>query len=159
MKILGIDPGIANTGYGLIEVISGEGDIRVKEKGVIITSPADDHGARLKKIYDKIEYILKQNIPDAVAIETIFYSKNLKSLVDVSETIGVITLAAYNFGIKVKKFTPLEVKSAVTGFGKARKTQVRLMVKQITGVDDINGPDHIFDAIAVAICYKNIYYL
>jgi len=158
VRILGIDPGVANTGYGIIDV-SGNGKVSIIQSGIISTSSKDNHGFRLHKIYNSIVKIIEEFKPDAIALESIFYSRNLKSLVEVSEAIGVITLAAYNVGISVKKFTPLEVKLAVTGFGKASKSQIQMMVGQILGVNGFETSDHISDALAVAICYKNVYYV
>ena len=158
MRILGIDPGVANTGYGIIDVFEN-GKINIIHSGVISTSSKEDYGLRLQTIYKSIIDILENYRPNVIAIENIFYSRNLKSLVEVSEAIGVITLAAYNKGIALKKFTPLEVKASVTGFGKASKSQIQMMVGQILGIDKFHGSNHISDALAVAICYKNIYYV
>jgi len=154
--ILGVDPGIASTGYGVIKTRDNAEALLIK-CGVVTTFKEDDYEERLKQIYDGISKIIKSFSPDVVAIESIFYSKNLKSLVLVSEAIGVITLAATNYGLKVKKFTPLEVKSSITGFGKARKEQVQLMVKNILNLDENIKSNHASDALAVAICYRNLY--
>ena len=158
MKILGIDPGVANTGFGIIEV-KNQGVISIIHSGIISTSPKEEHGLRLQKIYNTIVDIINKYRPDVIAVESIFYSRNLKSLVEVSEAIGVITLAAYKIGISIKKFTPLEVKAAVTGFGKASKSQIQMMVGQILGLENYKCSNHESDALAVAICYKNIYNL
>ncbi len=156
MRVLGVDPGVANTGYGIVDV-DRDGALSLVDSGVINTSSRDTHGYRLKKIYDNITKVINKFKPDIIALENIYYSKNLKSLVEVSEAIGVVTLAAFNSGLDIKKFTPLEVKSAVTGFGKASKSQVQLMVRNILGLNGKQMSSHIADAIAVAICYKNIY--
>lgn len=152
MRVLGIDPGIASTGYGILNV-DGNQRLKVECWGVIKTSPKDKQEKRLKIIFDKISRVIAMYNPEVVAVETIFHSKNLKSLVDVSEAIGVISLAAYNYGLEVEKFTPLEVKSAITGFGKADKPQILLMLKQLLKLDDFSVPSHASDAIAVAVCY------
>jgi crossover junction endodeoxyribonuclease RuvC len=154
LTILGVDPGIASTGYGIIRVDCAEG-LELLDEGVIRTEAGTPHDRRLKLIFEAITGLITRHKPDAVAIEGIFFSRNLKSLVEVSEAIGVITLAAGNCGIGVKKFTPLEVKSAITGFGKAGKLQVQHMVMSMLKLDGSRKAHHASDAIAVAICYKN----
>jgi crossover junction endodeoxyribonuclease RuvC len=151
--ILGIDPGIAETGYGIIETGGGDRS-RLVAFGVVSTSPRVEHPLRLRKIYDEISGLIASHKPDAVAVEAIFHSRNLKSLVDVSEAIGVITLAAS--GLPVQKITPLKVKSAVVGVGRAQKEQVRLMIMNELELDEPPTPHHASDALAVAICYRNM---
>ena len=154
MIILGIDPGLASIGYGLISIADDE-RMFLLDYGVISTSVKKEHAERLRQIYDEITEIIKKYKPDVVAIETIFYSRNLKSLVQVSEAIGVITLAAGNFGLCIKKFTPLEVKSAVVRSCRADKRQIQLMVKTLLNLDSLPEPDHASDALATAICYNS----
>lgn len=156
MIILGIDPGIAKTGYGIIKCSDNENMFLI-DFGVIATSTENPHGTRLRKIFKEITRIINHYRPDAVAIETIFYSKSYKALVEVSEVIGVITLAAGHFELEVMKFTPLEVKSAVAGFGRAAKNQVRVMTMNMLNLEEPPRPDHASDALAVAICFRNIY--
>lgn len=153
MIILGIDPGIASTGYGVIKVAGGD-RLSLVEYGVIKTSPGENQGLRLKYIYERVNGIIKDHHPDAIAIETIFHSKNLKSLAMVSEAIGVVSLAAGNYGLNIQKFTPLEVKSAIVRSGKAPKRQIQEMVKTILNLDSLPRPDHASDALAIAICYR-----
>jgi crossover junction endodeoxyribonuclease RuvC len=155
LTILGVDPGVASTGFGIIRVDGDEG-LELLEEGVIRTEPHTPHDRRLKAIYEGITELIERHKPDAVAVEGIYFSRNLKSLVEVSEAIGVVTLAAGNRDIGVKKFTPLEVKSAITGFGKAGKLQVQRMVMAMLGLDGAQKTHHASDAIAVAICYKNL---
>ena len=155
VKIMGIDPGIASTGYGILNAADNQ-KLELECWGIIKTSPKDKQEKRLKIIFDEISGIIAKYNPEVVAVETLFHSKNLKSLVDVSEAIGVISLAAYNFGLEVEKFTPLEVKSAITGFGKARKPQIQLMLKQLLRLEDFSVPSHASDAIAVAVCYLHL---
>ena len=150
-KILGIDPGVAQTGYGCIHV--GEDDsIHLIDYGVISTSPKTNHGRRLLQIFDEVTSVIETHKPDAIAIETVFFSRNLKSLVEVSEAIGVITLAACHFGLEIRKFTPLEVKSTIVRSGKAGKSQIQMMVKALLRMNEIPKPDHAADALAIAIC-------
>jgi crossover junction endodeoxyribonuclease RuvC len=155
LTILGVDPGVASTGFGIIRV-DGDDVLELLDEGVIKTEPGTPHDRRLKAIYEGITGLIVRHKPDAVAVEGIYFSRNLKSLVEVSEAIGVITLAAGNRDIGVKKFTPLEVKSAITGFGKAGKPQVQRMVMAMLGLDGAQKTHHASDAIAVALCYKNL---
>lgn len=155
MIIMGIDPGIASTGYGVIET-EGQEKLVLIDYGMISTSPRMIHGDRLKYIYGEVTLKLKKHRPDALAIESLFHSKNLKSLVDVSEAIGVVTLAASHFNIAVTKFTPLKVKSAIVGFGKADKSQVQEMIMRLLDLESLPEPHHVSDALAVAICYRNL---
>lgn len=156
MIILGIDPGVAATGFGIIEVREDESVAAIKS-GVITPGAKTPHDKRLRHIFDAVSGLIASFKPDAVAVESIFHSKSLKALADVSEAIGVITLAAGNYNLEIKKFTPLEVKYAVTGFGKAGKEQVKHMVRNILGLDLGGSNHHASDALAVAICYKNLF--
>jgi len=150
--ILGIDPGVASTGYGVVRDEPG-GGLSLLDYGVITTSAKERHEDRLKAIFDGIEHVIKSGSPDRAAIETVFYSKNLKSLVQVSESIGVLSLAVCRYGLELTRFTPLEVKQAIVGNGRAKKDQVQLMVSNILNLDVLPKPDHASDAIAVALCY------
>ncbi len=156
MIIMGVDPGIVFTGYGFIQIGDGE-CMQLLDYGLITTPSKTDHPGRLKYIYEEITQKLRQYNPDVIAIETLFHSKNLKSLVDVSEAIGVITLAGSNQHIQITKFTPLKVKSAIVGFGKAKKEQVQMMIMNLLDLKKPPRPHHISDALAVAICYKNLH--
>jgi len=154
--ILGIDPGINTTGYGIIRTLQND-EMKIVECG-IISSPAKlEHSSRLKYIYDRLIDIIERQKPDVVAIENLFHNKNLKSLVDVSEAIGVITLAAANFNIRIEKFSPLKVKSAIVGFGRAEKEQVGMMIQNLLDLEVPPESHHISDALAVAVCYRNLH--
>ena len=153
MVILGIDPGLASIGYGLIKIMDDE-NMHPIDYGVITTSRKKSQAERLRCIYDAVTDIIFKFKPDAAAIETIFYSRNLKSLTQVSEAIGVITLAAWNYGLQIKKYTPLEVKSAVVRSGKADKGQIQIMVKNLLNLNNVPKPNHAADALAIAICYN-----
>jgi crossover junction endodeoxyribonuclease RuvC len=152
---MGIDPGIASTGYGIIETSGNEGIILI-DYGMINTPSDMDHGDRLKYIFGEVTRKLEEHRPNALAIESLFHSKNLKALVDVSEAIGVVTLAASKLNIVVSKFTPLKVKSAIVGFGKADKKQVQEMIMRLLDLESPPNPHHVSDALAVAICYRNL---
>lgn len=152
---MGIDPGIASTGYGVIETAKHKRLVLI-DRGMITTSSKMCQGERLKYIYGVITHKLDEHRPDALAIESLFHSRNLKALVDVSEAIGVVTLAASHFNIAVTKFTPLKVKSAIVGFGKADKEQVQEMIMRLLDLGAPPKPHHVSDALAVAICYSNL---
>lgn len=156
MIIMGIDPGVAETGFGVIRT---EGDSRslLIAHGVISTSSTTVHGNRLKQIYDRVMELIDVHHPDVLAVESLFHSRNLKSLVDVSEAIGVITLAAAERNLPLEKFTPLKVKSSVVGVGKAHKDQVRLMIMNELALSDPPRSLHASDALAVAVCYRNLF--
>lgn len=156
MKILGIDPGFTSTGYGVIEFSEDQGTF-ILDYGTISTKTQPSRELKLKLIYDRITEIIRNLKPDAVAIEGVFQTRNLRSLVLVSEAIGVITLAAINSGLNVRNFTPLEVKSSVAGFGKAGKEQIQFMIKKLLNLEKPPKPYHASDALAVAICYKNLH--
>jgi crossover junction endodeoxyribonuclease RuvC len=157
LTVLGIDPGIAFTGYGIVELQHGDA-IRYIDCGVVTTSPKQKESKRLNHIYENITSLIKKYKPDVVAIETIFFTKNLRSLAQVSEAIGVITLAAGRFGLDVRKITPLEVKSAIVRSGKADKKQIQQMVKTLLGVCELPASHHASDALAIAISYNSIHY-
>jgi crossover junction endodeoxyribonuclease RuvC len=154
--IMGVDPGIAATGYGIIK-IEGRNEPDLLDYGVISTLSHEEHPKRLQYIYERILEVIERTGPDVIAIESLFHSQNLKALVDVSEAIGVITLAAARSDLTIQKFTPLKVKSAIVGVGRAKKKQVGLMIQNILNLDTPPKPHHASDALAVAICYKNLY--
>ncbi|MDY6931497.1 MAG: crossover junction endodeoxyribonuclease RuvC [Halobacteriota archaeon] len=153
MKVMGIDPGIAITGYGIIEENSRR-NFDVKEYGCIRT-PKGDTPSRLKKVYDDLSEILKVHHPDTIAVEELFMYKNVKTAMSVSQSRGVIILAGVNQGLEVAEYTPLQVKQSVVGYGRATKNQVQQMVKTILNLDEIPRPDDAADALAVAICHLN----
>ncbi len=145
MKTLGIDPGSSLTGYGVVE------EDKVIEYGCIRT------GNLLVSLYDETGKIIKKHRPDALAIEKLFFSKNVKTALAVGEARGVILLCAALAKIPVAEYTPLEVKMAVTGYGRADKYQVQQMVKNLLGMAEIPKPDDAADALAIAICHLNTY--
>ncbi len=151
MLILGIDPGIATTGYGLIK----EEDKRKFScitYGCITTKPDFNNGTRLKKLYKELDLLIKKYKPNRMFVEKIFFFKNLKTFVPVSQAKGVILLAAAYNKIPVSEFTPLEVKMAVTGYGKADKKQIQKAVRIILDLKETPSPDDAADALAIAIC-------
>ncbi|MDA2935745.1 crossover junction endodeoxyribonuclease RuvC [Patescibacteria group bacterium AH-259-L05] len=159
MTILGIDPGIAITGYGIIKTAKNN-QLFMIEYGCIRTSKEDEHADRLFKIYTDLRKILKKYKLDTIAIENIYFAKNVKTAMKVSEARGVVVLACSQSRAQIFEFTPLQVKQSLTGYGRATKVQVQKMVKLILELEDIPKPDDAADALAVAItCIQTKKYL
>ncbi|NQU18187.1 MAG: crossover junction endodeoxyribonuclease RuvC [Candidatus Saganbacteria bacterium] len=155
MLVLGIDPGIACTGFGLLE----ENDRRPSmiDYGCIVTDKDQPAEERLQELYQEIFRLIQKAEPNQVAIEKLFFSKNTSSAMIVSQARGVIMLAAAESNIPVAEYAPLEVKMALTGYGRADKRQIQQMVKTLLGLSEIPKPDHAADALAIAICHLNSY--
>jgi crossover junction endodeoxyribonuclease RuvC len=151
MKILGIDPGTAIVGYGLIENIGNK--LKHLEHGCMYTNKDKNMNSRLKDIFNDLNTIFDEFKPDAVAIEEIFYFKNNKTIISVSQARGVILLAAELKNIPIYEYTPLQVKMGITGYGRAEKKQIQLMVKKILNLSDIPKPDDAADALAIAVTH------
>ncbi len=151
MKILGIDPGTAICGWGLVEK-SGS-SFKLLDFGVITTDKNCPQCDRLHSIYTELSDIIKKKQPEAVAVEELFFFKNLKTVISVSEARGVITVAARENRIPFFEYTPLQVKQALAGYGRADKNQVQQMVKLILNLKEIPKPDDAADALAVAITH------
>ena len=153
MRILGVDPGYAIVGVGTIDY---EGNrFRVVEYGAITTQAGEDMFDRLKKIYDEMMELIERVKPDAMAIEELFFQNNQKTAINVAQARGIIVLAAKNHGIPIFEYTPLQVKQAVVGYGKADKNQVQQMTKAILGLEKIPKPDDTADALAIAVCHAH----
>jgi len=149
--VLGIDPGTASTGWGAVEQ---EGNrLRSLGHGCIVTSAKAETHLRLRQIYDESLGLLQRFAPDAVAIEELFVNVNVKTALAVGHARGVIILAASRHEISPAEYTPLAIKQAVTGYGRASKVQVQEMTKVLLGLPKIPQPDHAADALAVAICH------
>ena len=151
MVVLGIDPGIANTGYGLIEADGTP--LKLIDFGTITTSSQTESPHRLKSIYDRIDRLASEYHPDFFVFEDLFFSKNVSSALAVGEARGIAKLVAANMNREVFSYTPAHVKQSVVGFGKATKRQIQEMVKTLLRLDTIPHPDHAADALAVAICH------
>ena len=153
MRILGIDPGYAIVGVGTIDY---EGNhFKTVEYGAVTTEAGEDMFDRLKNIYDQICLLIDRVKPDAVAIEELFFYNNQKTAINVAQARGVLVLAAKNKGIPVYEYTPLQVKQAVVGYGRAEKSQVQQMTKTILGLTEIPKPDDTADALAIAVCHAH----
>jgi crossover junction endodeoxyribonuclease RuvC len=151
MRILGIDPGIAITGYGLIE--GGDGKNKFILSGYVKTSAREDVSQRLKKIYNQLEAVIRKTQPDIIAIERVFFARNIKSALIIGEVRGVIILAAGEMRVSVEEYTPLEVKYSITNNGRAPKEQIQKMVQKLLNLPRIPKPTHIADALAIALCH------
>jgi len=153
MTILGIDPGTAITGWGVVEIQNAK--IKMQNYGCIITSSKLQHSARLAKIFRELESIIKKERPDVLAIEKLFFIKNLKTAMSVGEARGVCMLVAEQKRLPIFEYTPLEVKQALTGYGKAEKKQIQMMVKNILRLKEVPKPDDAADALAIAITHAH----
>lgn len=155
MLILGVDPGTASTGYGIIDR-RGSKHIAV-DYGLISTKAGMPQHERLEIIYSKITALLKEHKPSCAAVEKIFFNRNVTNALMVGEARGVVLLACALSGADVKEYTPLQVKMALTGYGKADKRQVGDMVKMMLGLKKVPKPDDIADALAIAVCCASNY--
>ena len=152
MIILGIDPGTATTGFGVLKKIKSKDKLRIIDYGCIKTAPDLSTAERLNKLQKELNLLIKKYKPSIVAVEDIFFFKNLKTAIKVSQARGVILLTAAKAKCKIKEFTPLQVKQAVHGYGRAEKKQVQEMVKILLDLKEIPRPDDAADALAIAIC-------
>lgn len=150
MIILGIDPGFARTGYGIVE--EKNKNLRVVDYGCISTSAGLSFEKRLKKIRGGVEELIKKYRPEICAVEKIFFCKNTKTAIDVGQARGVVILTAAEKNLEIREFTPLQVKQSITGYGKAEKQQIQKMIKIILGLKEIPKPDDAADALALAVC-------
>ena len=168
MITLGIDPGTAIMGYGLVESgvsVANEGrggsgrgraqgseGLRMVEYGALYTPPNAPMSERLPMLYEGLMELLKEHKPQAVAIEELFFNKNVRTALTVGQARGVAILAAAHSGATVSEYTPLQVKQAVVGYGRATKEQVQIMIKILLNMDHIPRPDDAADALAIAVC-------
>ncbi len=153
MKTLGIDPGTATTGYGILDI---DGDtVKVIDYGCIKTSSKESPSDRLIKICRDVKKIISKHKPKWVAVEKLFFGNNVKTAMSVGQARGVILLAAAQSGVDIAEYTPLEVKMALTGYGRADKRQVQEMVKRLLKLAVIPKPDDAADALAIALCHVN----
>lgn len=154
MITIGIDPGTAITGYGIIKE-EQDGRLTVLDFGVIRTSPEQSQPDRLVHLYNRIKEIILLHQPDMGAVEKLFFEKNVRTALNVGQARGVSLLAMAEGNMKISEYTPMEVKQAVVGYGGADKNQVQQMVKMILGMEIVPYPDDAADALAVAICHIN----
>lgn len=151
MRVLGIDPGTAITGYGLVEEVRG--DLKLVAFGVIRTPADQSLPRRLQLIYHAVSDLAEEWEPEAAAVEELFFSRNVRTAMSVGQARGVALLALADAGLDVAEYTPLAIKQAVTGYGNADKMQVQEMVRLLLELAEVPRPDDAADALAVAICH------
>ena len=150
MKTLGVDPGTAILGYGIVD---GKDDPSVVTVGVIQTHAREPMPGRLLQLYQGVVTVIEEHSPDVVAVEQLFFARNVTNALAVGQARGVLLLAAAQHGLPVYEYKPAEVKLTVAGHGNADKLQMQTMVQMILGLDDVPRPDDAADALAVAICH------
>lgn len=151
IRILGIDPGYAIVGFGVVDY-NGR-NFTPLEYGAILTEAHTPFTQRLNAIHTDMEFIFEKFRPDCMAIEKLFFTSNQKTAIDVAQARGISVLSAAKRSVPVFEYTPLQVKSAVVGYGKAEKKQVMEMTRQILGLAQIPKPDDAADALALAVCH------
>ena len=151
MRILGIDPGIATIGFGVVDADGGR--YKLIKCGVITTPAHTSLASRLELIYDDLAELIALFKPDAASIEELFFNTNITTGIAVAHGRGVILLACQKAGLKIYEYTPLQVKQAVVGYGRAEKPQVMEMTRRILGLATVPRPDDTADALALAICH------
>jgi crossover junction endodeoxyribonuclease RuvC len=153
MIIMGIDPGYATIGYGILEYSAGR--FRAIAGDTIVTDSKMAFEKRLQKIYSDMNELMERTKPDVLAIEELFFTKNQTTGIGVAHARGVILLCAAQFGVETHEYGPMQVKQAVVGYGNAEKRQVMEMTKRILSLKTLPRPDDVADALAVAICHAN----
>src|ERR1700712_1223352 len=151
MRIIGIDPGTGILGFGVIDVVNGKATM--VDAGVIRTPVHEDDGVRLETIFNELSEIIKETKPTEMSVEKLFFSQNVTTAMTVAQARGVVLLCGMQAGLKISEYTPMQIKLAVTGYGKADKKQMQEMVKVLLGLREIPKPDDAADAIAAAITH------
>jgi crossover junction endodeoxyribonuclease RuvC len=152
MRILGIDPGTGILGFGIIDVVKG--NAKLVDAGVIRTPVKEDDAVRLETIYDEISDIIASTKPQEMSVEKLFFAQNVTTAMTVSQARGVVLLAGKQAGLVIYEYTPLQIKQAVTGYGRADKKQIQEMVRVILKLKDVPKPDDCADALAAAITHS-----
>ncbi|MBI4136979.1 crossover junction endodeoxyribonuclease RuvC [Candidatus Roizmanbacteria bacterium] len=152
MTVLGIDPGIARCGWGVVEK-NGSANLKTIDFGCVVTKSITDEAVRLSQLYEEIRRLIKKYKPDVVAVEKLFFAANVKTALTVGQARGAILVAAGTAGIPIAAYTPLEVKQAITGYGRAEKEQMQRMITKTLGLSQVPQPDDTADALAVAVTY------
>lgn len=153
MRVLGIDPGYAIIGYGVVDYVQNH--FSPVSFGAVTTAATEKFSTRLECIYDELDKIIKAFKPDAMSIEKLFFNTNTKTAIDVAQARGVILLVAKKNNISVFEYTPLQVKQAVTGYGRAEKKQIMEMTRILLNLDKVPKPDDTADALALAVCHSH----
>ncbi len=152
MTVLGIDPGLATVGFGVV-MSRGGNDFHATEYGAVLTEAGKKVEDRLFEIYENVDELCKTFHPDAAAVEKLYFNTNEKTAINVAQARGVILLALKKNGVPIHEYTPLQIKQALTGYGRAEKKQIMYMVKTLLGLDTEPKPDDTADALAAAICH------
>jgi len=152
MLVIGIDPGTARTGFGLVQA-STSGALKLVDFGVISTPAKQPLAQRLIQLHEELQALVIQHKPEMAAVEQLFFQKNVSTALSVGHARGVVLLTLASSGLAVEEYSPQEVKLAVTGYGAADKTQMQRMVKTLLAMDKLPKPDDAADALAVAICH------
>lgn len=150
MRILGLDPGLAILGFGIIDEEGNK--LKLVDYGIINSEPDITFPERLKLLYDDLDFLINRYKPEIVAVEELFYNRNATTAIKVAQARGVQVLCCQQHDLPLYEFTPLQVKQTITGYGRADKKQVQLMVKSLLNMDHMPQPDDAADAIAIAIC-------
>ena len=153
MRVLGIDPGFAITGYSIIDYIGNK--FKLIDSGAVLTKSGVSFTQRLTKIYDDLNLIIDEYKPEAIAVEELFFNQNTKTAINVAQARGIILIVGCKRGIPTFEYTPLQVKQAVTGYGRADKMQVQKMVQSILKIEKIPKLDDITDSMAIGICHAH----
>lgn len=153
MRILGIDPGTGILGFGVIDV-SVNGKVALVDGGVIRTPVKQADSIRLKTIFDELSEIITQHNPEVMSVEKLFFAQNVTTAMSVAQARGVVLLCGEQSGLELFEYTPLQIKQAITGYGKADKKQMQEMVRIILALNEVPKPDDCADALAAAICHS-----
>lgn len=152
MRILGIDPGTGILGFGVIDVVGTKAQL--VDAGVIRTPVKEDDAVRLLTIYDELSDIIIQTKPQAMSVEKLFFAQNVTTAMTVAQARGVVLLCGMQNKLAIAEYTPLQIKQALTGYGRADKKQIQEMVRVLLGLKDVPKPDDCADALAAAICHS-----
>lgn len=152
MRILGIDPGTGILGFGVID--AGRGKTRLVDGGVIRTPANQDDAVRLQTIFEEITDVIAQSKPEAMAVEKLYFAQNVTTAMTVAQARGVVLLAGQQAGLAIYEYTPLQIKQALTSYGRADKKQMQEMVRVILELDEVPKPDDCADALAAAITHS-----
>ena len=153
MRIIGIDPGIAIVGFGIVDYIAGK--VKPVQYGSIETPAHTDPGLRLQMVYDSLVGLIEKYKPEHMAVEKLFFNRNVTTAFTVGQARGVMILAGVQKQLVIGEYTPLQVKQAIVGYGKAEKRQVQEMVRMFLNLREVPKPDDVADALAVAICHAH----
>lgn len=153
MRILGVDPGFAITGYSVIDYVGNK--FKLITSGAVTTQAGVSFPLRLEKLYNDLEQIITEYKPDAMSVEELFFNNNAKTAINVAQARGVILVVGRKQNLATYEYTPLQIKQAVVGYGRADKIQVQKMVKTILGVEKLPKLDDTTDSMAAAICHAH----